>query len=381
MNMHDKRWAIGLLIAVAIIKITLVIWSETQFDFKTYTSDTPISIWDRWDSLAYKTIATQWYTPTGLQQDYFQFLSHFPPMYPILIRLFSLSLFLPIRESALLVSWIAILFATYYLYKLVLLETLDRKQAILAGFLLNIYPVSYFTIAPYTESLFLLLAIVTFYLLKKYPNKKFISAIVASMAILTRLLGIALLPAFAWILWKKFRSRTLTLTDALFIILPVAAVQLYLLLNLRYYGQPLFFLHEYAINPYSAKTTMIPYQETWQTIIIIMKNAWRGAWDSNLANTTGINSLFTAFALLVSAYGILKKKIAIQYSLYSITYITLFASFHWGVSNARYSLAVFPIFMILAQIKSKIILVLLSIIFIALLLHFTKIYTSGWWAF
>ncbi len=375
------KYGFTLLAVICAIKISLFLWSYSQFDFQTYPSDTPLSIWDRWDANAYKTIALEGYTSTTIAPDYRAFLSHFPPIYPFTMwAVHSLS-FLPVREAGMLISFVAIMGASYLMYNLVFDVYGNIRLAFLSALLLNLYPVSYFTLAPYTESLFLFFIIFSFWWLNKYPKHSYVTGIAGALAILTRLLGIAVIPAYIWFTWKKYRqSKNISFSDLLLIFLPILAISIYLAINKYYFGDPLFFLHEYTTNPYSNKTTMWPLQETFQSLIMIFQKAKEGAWDSFLMNTTGYNSLFTAFVLIVTLGGFFKR-IRIEWMIFGLTYILLFSSFHWGISNARYGLAVFPMFIVLASIKNRLGLSQIIIGFVILLLYFTRIFTSGSWAF
>ena len=80
------------------------------------------------------------------------------------------------------------------LYKLTLLEFKNKQSAFLAILFFNLFPTSYFTNSIYSESLFLLLTITCFYYLRK--ENFILVAILASGAILTRNVGLVLIPLF-----------------------------------------------------------------------------------------------------------------------------------------------------------------------------------------
>ncbi|MDA1168746.1 MAG: hypothetical protein O3A36_00175 [bacterium] len=385
MSTRVARYGFLLLLTVAAIKVALFTWSFSQYDFQTYSTETPLSIWDRWDAQAYKTIAAGGYTSTTVAPDYRAFLSHFPPVYPITIKIVSLLFFAPLTEAAMLVSFMAIMSASYLMYKLVFDLYKSIPLAFLSVLLLNLYPTSYFTIAPYTESLFIFFIISSFYLLNKYPHHAYFAGVMGGLAVLTRLLGIAVIPAYIYIIWQKYRGKKGTslasiASDFLLLFYPIVAVGVYLAINKHYFGNPLFFLQEYATNPFSAKTTSWPLQETFQSLILIIQNAVQGIWDAELMNTTGWGALFTTFALLVTIAGFFTR-IRKEWTIFGLSYLVLFSSFRWGISNARYSFAIFSMFIVLGSIKNKWVVSLISICFIFLLLYFSRIYTSGAWAF
>ena len=112
----------------------------------------------RWDSVWYLRIADSGYGESAPRAAFF-------PLYPLLIR--SLGTLLGGSEAALLVvaylvSLIAFVAALALLYKLVVLER-GRQVAPATLLLLAVFPAAVFFGAPYSESLFLLLAVGAFY--------------------------------------------------------------------------------------------------------------------------------------------------------------------------------------------------------------------------
>lgn len=385
MPSRSTQYALLLLLTVAIIKIALFTWGFSQFDFQTHPAENALSIWDRWDATAYKTIAADGYTSTTVAPDYRAFLSHFPPIYPITILVASKIFFLPLTHAAMLISFVAIMAASYLLYELVFAAYGNIRLAFLSALLLNLYPTSYFTIAPYTESLFIFFIIASFYLLHKYPNHSYIAGAMGGLAVLTRLLGIAIIPAYIYVIWKKYREKkgaslADVASDFLLVLYPMVAVGIYLAINKHYFGNPFFFLQEYASNPFSGKTTMWPLQETFQSLILIIQYSTRGIWNIGFMESIGWSALFTTFALIVTIAGFFTR-VRREWMLFGLTYLLLFTSFRWGISNARYSFAMFSMFIVLASIKKTWAHLLIMTCFTLLLLYFSRIYTSGAWAY
>ena len=112
----------------------------------------------RWDSVWYLTIADSGYRESAPRAAFF-------PLYPLLIR--SIGTLFGGSEAALLVaaylvSLAAFVAALALLYKLVVLER-GRQVAPATLLLLAVFPAAVFFGAPYSESLFLLLAVGAFY--------------------------------------------------------------------------------------------------------------------------------------------------------------------------------------------------------------------------
>ena len=109
----------------------------------------------RWDATWYVSIAEQGYEgrPTAA----------FFPAYILVVRATDAVLPIGIVGSAVLVSNAAFLLALLALFRLTLREFgEDEKVARRTVILLSFYPTSFFFLAPYPESLFLLLALLSF---------------------------------------------------------------------------------------------------------------------------------------------------------------------------------------------------------------------------
>lgn len=176
--------------------------------------------WANWDGGHFRGIAENGYLHP------FQVV--FFPLYPLLIKAL---MFLGIHSlwAGLIISQISTLAALFYLFKLAQLDYPEdiAKKSI---FLILAFPTSFYLSALYSESLFLALALASFYFAR---NKKWwLASILAGLSTVTRLAGIAVIVAIAFeyylknvpkfkfeYLWKKFIFRLIfyaTLVTALF---------------------------------------------------------------------------------------------------------------------------------------------------------------------
>ena len=375
-----KNSALLYLLAVAVsVKVYLFIWASNYFNFIEYPQYNFLNIWYRWDSLAYITIATNGYSRAGLALDYFGFLSHFPPLYPILISLSSLILNTDKYFLGSLISIICCLLTTWYLYKLVFLETKNTRTSSLAVIFYLVFPISYFTNVPYSDSLFILLSVLVFYSLRR--DKLILSGFFAFLGIMTRTTGILFLPLFAfyilqnWSLgWKKNCINSLKL-----FILPSMSVFGYLLINKIYYGDFLFFINEYKTNVFTGKVLIVPFSETFNAIKTLLIGFSDSITSTYFMFSVGWNSIFVLICLLIIIYGF--NKIPKIYTFFSATSLLFIASYGWGISNSRYVFAIFPIYYSLALIKNKYVVGGLIAISLIGLLYFVPIFTSGAWGF
>lgn len=368
-----EEWLYVLAIA-ATVKIILVWWAIGAYDHLGIGFPGIVEAFNHWDSRAYLTIATEGYEAPSVKLDYRLFLSHFPPLYPLLIKA---GVFLtPFSAAAVgfLISLVCGFIASILLYELVRFDFKNEQTALKAVWFFNIFPTAYFMLGIYTESLFLMLSIGSFYALRL--GYKWTAGLLGFGAIFTRLPGITLGPVYLHDIWVKLKKSK----NIFYLVLPGAAVLLYLVINYFYYGDPLFFMHEYETNPYSAKKMIVPFSETIRDFAHVFYALFDHSLTHSFMVNQGFNAIFVVFALAVSIYG-LYLRIPAPYSIYAFSSLLFIGSFGWGISNARYALAIFPIFIVLALIKDKYLLSVLTAVFIFALFFFTRLFALGWWAF
>jgi hypothetical protein len=158
----------------------------------------PLSAWDgQW----YARIAEYGYDPTLAHGN----AAAFFPLYPSLVgSLHELVPFVSVAVVGIVLSNALFVAAALLLWRL----TADRFGEATANrvtWYVALAPVAFVFSAFYTESLFLLLVVLTFFLLERRHSG--LACGVAAMAVLTRPVGIALLPAIAWWIWQDNGRR------------------------------------------------------------------------------------------------------------------------------------------------------------------------------
>jgi hypothetical protein len=149
----------------------------------------------RWDAAWYIRIAGEGYgsPPTAA----------FFPGYVLAIR--AVDLISPVGPAgaALLVSnaaFVASLLAVYTLTR----REYDDRHARRTVLLIAFFPTSFFFLAPYPESLFLLLSVLTFWAVR--ADRWAIGGLTGALASATRITGVALVPALLLERWRATRS-------------------------------------------------------------------------------------------------------------------------------------------------------------------------------
>ena len=302
-----------------------------------YEPNTPNDVlnrWAQWDGKAYLTIADQGYVtlPDGRS------LHNFLPFYPFLIRVLS---FIGSALAGFLISNIASLIAIVFLYKLVQLDYPRAVSNRTAVFLL-FFPTTFFLTAIYTESLFLMFVVLTFYFARK---GQWLLAGAFSIALpLTRIIGFGF---FIPLLVEYYHQRSFSLrrTDrrVAYALFPLIGVAIYLLISATFFGSP--FAYGEQENLWS-RSLQLPHMAFVKTI-------------SDFTNATSVVLLAyfmwsAAIALAAIALFVVQlRRIRWSYSAY--TFIALVPPLLSGTLEAfsRFVLVIFPFFLTLALLAEN----------------------------
>ncbi|MCP5093960.1 MAG: hypothetical protein GY943_00245, partial [Chloroflexi bacterium] len=160
------------------------------------TSGLLLGPWQRFDTMHYTRIATEGY---AVEAD-----SVFPPLYPLGIRILG-SLFGGTHTAqmvaAMLISNLACLGLFILVYRITA-ETLDESLSTRTLIYLALFPVGFFLMAPYTESLFILFAIGSIWAARR--DRFVIAGVLGLLASLTRLTGWILIVPLAYEFWDRY---------------------------------------------------------------------------------------------------------------------------------------------------------------------------------
>lgn len=325
-------------------------------------SGLPPFIWNfaNFDGVHYLTIAKMGYQA--------QFTQVFFPLYPMLMNLLNPLFLGNLLISGLFISNLAFIFSLLVLFKL--LEIDYKFEVIKWVFIfLLLFPTSFYFVSIYTESLFFLFILCSFFFARK--NQWLFVGIFGFLASLTRFFGIFLLPALIieWYTQKKPVKKLLPL-----ILIPFGLLiyMLYLKIN---FNDPLYFIHAQPV---------FGAQRTSGQIILFPQVVFRYIKILLTVNPQSLPFFNAVFELIISLLFLLLSIIALfktrlSYAIFSfICYLvpTLTGTFS---SMPRYVLILFPGFLILANIKSKLLKILIVLIFAFFLIISTLLFTRGYW--
>jgi Mannosyltransferase (PIG-V) len=155
-------------------------------------------VWARWDSVWFLRIAEHGYG------DLEGAAAAFYPLYPAAVGLLG-RVFLGHYLLAGIVISLATTLAAFVLFHDLAETKLGAEGARRAVLYLALFPMALFLQAVYSEALFLLLSVAAFVLAER---RRFLPAgLVAGLALLTRPVGVALLPALALLAWRSPKRR------------------------------------------------------------------------------------------------------------------------------------------------------------------------------
>lgn len=317
--------------------------------------------WANFDGVHYLLLAQKGYA-FGLTQAYF-------PVYFLLIRWLHL-LVNNYLLSALAISHLAFLGALFVFYKLV---CLDAPKGIATRSLLSLvfFPTAFFFFAAYTESLFLFLIVLSFFLFRK--KRYLLGGIVGVMASATRLVGIFLVPAFLYEFWVNKKREPKALLGSL---LPGLGLLGYMVYLKNRFGDPLMFVNvqEAFGGGRTTEKLVLLYQVFWRYFKMILtvdphNPIYFAVWLELLAAGAFLGLLIWAWIK-----GIRKSYLIFSFSAYLLP--TLTGTFS---SIPRYVLALFPAFMVLGMLKNRYLFWLVMGIFLILLFASTLLFTRGYW--
>src|SRR5438874_2735554 len=178
-------------------------WFEPNRNPRAGTWDSPLihdlgsftDVWARWDSVFFVRIAEHGYDSTS---------AAFYPLYPALVAGLGRVFFGHYVVAGVVVSLAAAAGVFLLLYR-VAEERLGTGGAQRTVLYLAIFPTALFLQAVYSESLYLLLVLGAFVLAER--GRFGAAGVVTGLAILTRVTGVALLPALAVLAWRARERR------------------------------------------------------------------------------------------------------------------------------------------------------------------------------
>ena len=322
--------------------------------------------WDtfaRYDTGYFEGIAWSGYSPApGGRSN----IAYFP-VYPMLMRYVGRMFgrhHAILYLSGIAVSWVSFVLAMVALFHLARLD-LPRRRAERAVLLTAIFPFAFFFGVAYSESTFLLFAVLAFYLFR--TRRWLLAGACGAVATATRVPGILMWPALAWIAW---RSAEPTRRDRLQALAGLA-------LAAGGFAAYCFYIYQLTGNPFEWAATLerwgyypggAPWKAPIRLIQTLLTHPYRYLTTERMAP---YDSLYGATGVLfVIAVPLVWRRFGAGYGLFMLLNLLLPLSSGVFEGMGRYCSVLFPCFIWLASIRSR----LLSTATIVL---FAMFYTLG----
>ncbi|MBI3103784.1 hypothetical protein HYZ05_02500 [Candidatus Daviesbacteria bacterium] len=306
-----------------------------------------------WDGGHFLSIAENGY------QEKFQYA--FFPLYPMLIRLVN-QIIGNYNLSAILISITCIFFATQLFYRLVSFD-FSKMLAQRCILFLLFFPTSFYFLVSYSESLFLLLTVLTFYFLRQ--KKLFLATAAAILVSATRLVGLAVVLGFL-IEVQLVYGFSKKNWYVLFAPLGFAAFCIFLYTKT---GDPFYFT---VAENHWQRSLSLPGVGFWEGI----KGLVNGQSIKSYPNVV----LDLAFAIFGLGLALRTWRfLPMSYSIYSLVSIAIPLLTPTLSSIPRFLLPIFPIFIVLALVKNEYVKLFYQVIALMLLSVLAILFINGYW--
>ncbi|MBE3585583.1 mannosyltransferase family protein [Desulfofundulus thermocisternus] len=308
---------------------------------------------NRWDAGWYLRIAREGYNEKS---------AAFFPFYPLLIYLLT-RLGMNPAAAGILISNLSLMGILFIFHRLARMDH-DPSTSRRATWYLALFPTAFYLSAIYTESLFLLLVLFSFYFLRQ---KRWLQAGLCGMlAASTRNLGVFLLfPA----LWEYFKATKGKISkDILFLALIPAGLAFYMIFLQIEMGNPLAFIDA---QQFWHRNFAWPWTSFERAVILL--------WENKHFSRQLLDLSFTLAGLVMFFLSLGKERTS--YTLFTLAglWLPLFspASHAPLMSMPRFVMVLFPFYLTLARLVKgeaghNFILALNSSLFFLLYLLFTR---------
>jgi len=293
-----------------------------------------LSMWQRYDALWYQQIVTHGYHAGDSTVVFY-------PLYPLTSHLTSVLVGGHTVLAELLVSSVAFTIGMWLLYRVARLDV-GPIAAQLAVLLTALFPVGFYFLAPFTESLYLVLSLAAFWFARN--GRPWAAGVAGFAASLTRIQGVFLvLPlAYEYMRQRRQRGQRLISLDSIDIVATVLP------------GLGILAVLTYDRLIVGVRTSPLGAEANWGYGFALPWNAISHSM-SHIVALGDMVELLNLVSLI--GFGLLAlwaaRKLPVSYTLYVVPYLVLLFThdeyFSPLMSMSRYMLVLFPCFIVLAR--------------------------------
>jgi Gpi18-like mannosyltransferase len=320
-----------------------------------------VTTWAQFDGVHYLTIIAKGYKGTGLIQAFF-------PVYPLLVKGLTVVLLNPIIAGILL-STVSLALGLWLLYKLILLDDSSPiAKKTIALFL--VMPVSFFFASIYTEGLFFLLVVASFYFAR--TNRWWLAGCIGILAAATRVTGIFLVPALFYDYWYLSKRRSVTVVSTF---LPAVGLLGFMSYLYVVFHDPLLFIH--VQDSFGASRSTDSFVLLHQVFYRYVRMFLTVPIQSRLFYTVLTEFLAGFLGLILLIFGwFSERKSYIVFAALCYVLPTLTGTFS---SLPRYLLPLFPLYVVVVKrLSSPLYYLTVAVSFIMLVIN-VWLFTQGLW--
>lgn len=311
-----------------------------------------LEMFSNWDGKHFLAIARNGYAPIN-QVVFF-------PLYPVLIKVASF-VTKDYLLTSLLISIVSSFFAIHYFFKLILLD-FKKEVAEKAVVFLLLFPTSFFLVSSYSEGLFFLLVVLTFYFARQ---KKYLPAVLfAALASGTRLAGVAVVVG---LFFEVYKSKELNSKNWFVLFAPLGFLiycgYLYFLT-----GSPFFFIQA---------------EGQWGRFLRFPgEGMLLGVFNLVLFKQPNSLNILMEILFTIFGVGLILRSLRFvnrSYTVYGLTSLIFPIATNLLLSIPRFLLPIFPIFITLSLIRNRWVTNLFQLSSLILLVIFLVMFINGYW--
>ncbi|MFA6533469.1 MAG: mannosyltransferase family protein [Patescibacteria group bacterium] len=292
----------------------------------------------------------------------------FFPLWPLVIfNISKILYFIDYRIVGFIVANVMSLLACWLFYDIVKSDY-NEKIAYRSLKYFLFFPMSVFLGTAYSEPLFLLMTLLSFYFLKR--KNYFFSGMCVLYASLTKPFGILL--AIPLIIEAKLKAKKIFDFKWLFLFLSLLGPVIYSLYLKISFDDPFIFLRAQNSPEWKAKIGLGSFIKLWQDIKILL--------SFQLLKYNYIEAIMTSglFIFILAVLILNRNKIKPAFFIYSLIILLLTLFTNSLSSFGRYALLIFPFFIILGILgKNKQFDEFITILFLLLLGFYTSYFIVG----
>jgi len=320
-----------------------------------------LQIWDQWDFGYYQKIAEFGYSWNDGSLAFY-------PLFPWLMG-FVTDLTKSYLAAGLIISGIASIAAAILLRRLVQLDY-PASVAMRSVWFFLIFPTAYFLHVAYSESLFLALALAC--ILAARHERWWWAGVLGAFCWMTRGVGAVLVPTLAAEATQQYWTRRSWNRQWLWIAVVPVGFAVYLFINWRIAGNPFAFLQTRKVS--FEQSFAFPWAGIRQAL-------WALYPTPREAEMVGVQELsFAALGFICTIISWIRLRPS--YAMWMTACFVLFVSVNFFQSIPRYTLTMFPIFILLGLLgRNRFWAGVITVWSLLLFALFAVLFARGEWAF